>query len=581
MKRTLLSVLALLGVSAMAQQAHNAWQPVKAKPFYQKVAKAKELEMSGAPIETGVQQPPLHLLNNQNVKAPANLNKIKIGSSYNQYSVLLEEQSCLTAHPGLGVIGFAHRQCSTYPGGSGKVQMSFSADMGATWDTSLVITSDGNRYPSGGIYNPAGNTNVNNAFAVVAGPSLNDVNGQYAGGWTTNYAASARMDSTNLFEEYFDNTMAGDYNGTPTYFIMRNYMFVTDNGKAYIGGDDINYDGTVYDHLGFKVLTGTFNPSTNKFDWTVNNFAHNFSQDASGSDNHSQSGMAWSQDGMTGYVVFIGRDANSDFKSPQPIVYKTEDGGQTWNMLPLFDFTNIQLFQDSLPNVQGKNYARPYFSPTEGMDFAVDVYGNLHIISPVVGAFSDHQDSLDYIYSTPWTGIYDVYINKCGKWDATYVGTLQTVEVQDTDGCADNGLGWSARIQAGRSADGSKIFAQWLDTDPMLSSSNCYPDIHGWGFDVVTGKKTNNINWTAGTNYTATNKWMYMSNVVLENNGTWTVPTTVSTAGSSDLSPMIHYYMDGITYTQDSFYIDVFDPTPLMASLSVTDATCGNADGSA
>lgn len=588
MKKPLLSILLATGVVfSFAQAKKQTGTPVKHIKSYEVQKMALDLE-SSSPNSTIVPYAPQATGNETRAGV---VNKYKLASSYNQYSVLTEDQSCLTADQGLGMIAFTHRQCASYPkgnlpdgtgasNGSGHVQISYSLDRGLTWDTSLVVTSDGNRYPSGGIYNPAGNIDPQNAFAVVAGPSLNNPFGADAGEWASNYAASRKVDGSYTTEKYVGNFFTGNSSGTPTYFTLRNYMQVLDNGKAYIGGSDFVYDGTNYDFTAFRVLEGTFNTSNNNYDWVKKSFYHKFSRSSDGtSDNQSTSAMAWSEDGTVGYVVHIGRDSATDVLSPQPIVYKSTDGGSNWDMMPIYDFSNIQIFQDSLPNVSGENFARPYFSGIQGMDFTVDKNGNLHIISVVKAASSNDPDSLDYIWG--YSPIFDVYTTSNSGWGAAYVGLIGTDEVADDGGCAINTLGYNARLQASRTEDGSKVFAIWTDTQLDGYTENCYPDIYGWAFDVETGLMTDIKSFTGTSAYQLQNYWMYVSDITFDNlDGSFSVPTTTSVAGGSDLDPMYHFYVSGIDFDEADFTVDA--RVPVVAEvLEMSNIKCnGDSDGS-
>jgi hypothetical protein len=110
---------------------------------------------------------------NQFVAASGPVLRINAGSSPNLFTSIFGMQNSVYANQDLGLITLTRRRNEGDPGDVGYVQTSFSTNMGASFDTTLAVVSDDVnlcRYPSGAIYNPAGNTNPLNAFVVASGP---------------------------------------------------------------------------------------------------------------------------------------------------------------------------------------------------------------------------------------------------------------------------------------------------------------------------------------------------------------------------------------------------------------------------
>ena len=53
--------------------------------------------------------------------------------------------------------------------------------------------------------------------------------------------------------------------------------------------------------------------------------------------------IAFSPDGQTGYAVIIGKEYDGIPCGPMPLVWKSIDGGDTWNQLPNHDFSQATL----------------------------------------------------------------------------------------------------------------------------------------------------------------------------------------------------------------------------------------------
>ena len=235
-------------------------------------------------------------------------------------------------------------------------------------------------------------------------------------------------------------------------------------------------------------------------------------------------GMAFSQDGNTGYVVAQGTDANGQIV---PFVHKTTDAGATWAQTAL-DFTTLD------------DYLAPMYNG--GIDAVVDANGTLHMISSVF----EGDESVDDINRK----IYDITTDGA-NWSATFIADVATEAVADADPMAIHGIGYNHRIQASRSTDGTKVFAVWMDvdTDEFPAELLEFPDLFGWAYDVTNDAALEVMNFTAGTDFEGINFWLFASPVATNDNGTYSVACTTSDADAeSDLNPMMHYYVDGIDF---------------------------------
>jgi hypothetical protein len=482
---------------------------------------------------------------------------ITLGYSNNVYTMLVEQQSCLTTNEAVGVLSFTHRGKVGDNGAtaSGDIMNSYSTDGGNTWTTHLMLQNSAtyaNRYPSGVIYNPSGNTTAANASIVYCGPSHN------SGNWDHNYFGSGQFDSSNIVNQYIPSYGA----------LIRMGMTATSDGKIHVVGPAYTSTPQTLDTL--YIMTGTFNSTTNGFDWTTTKFdSLGFVVRTDGSEAAYawHFNTAWSDDGTIGYFWTLGRNAANDYRSYQPLVWKTTDSGANWAQMPVFDFSTITELTSRLQPMRGTTTSRPQFS--SAVDGVVDANGDLHLIAEVKAAFSNNDDSLGYSYLVagvapyPMTNpIFDVYTTTTG-WAARFLGRTFTIDVDPAEsgyGSGTDAIGWDHRIQAGRTKNGTKIFAGWSDSDtasaPDASNGfkmNAFPNLIVAAWDITSGKQTNPTNFTMGSAQDGDCFFHYLSDIIIENNGTYTIPMTEIDKGNGPIDPVTHNFVKGIEFTDADF----------------------------
>ena len=473
--------------------------------------------------------------------------KYAVGSSANIYTMLVEHQTALDANAETGLISFTHRANPAVIGSaSGDIIVTVSKDRGLTWTSNLVVEQDAdhrNRYPSGAIYNPAGNTNPDNAYVVTCGPSHSGVD------WDATFFGTIKADGTDK------NTIFIDSDGE-----LVRFNLVEAGGNFHVMGVTTTENPYTVDSI--FMYNGIWNSTTNTVDWTKTAWHHDFVTDPASGDYevYSSFNHAWSNDGMTGYYWSMGRDLQTDLRSMQPIVWKTTDGGTTWTKMPIFDFGTIQEIQDyTRPIKTDATKYKPGFSGYN--DGVVDANGELHLFCYVKASSSDHIDSLSYQWNYALTNvgfanpIFDVYTTSTG-WDAKFVGPQYCEYIEDEQsiyGSGTDALGWDLRLQAGKTADETKVFCSWTDTDTSIAPThpdygtrmNMYPDLKAFGWDVNSGNTVLDQNYTFGTAYEGDNYFHFMSDLIIEQGSDYIVPlTTCDIWTTSDpLSAVYHYYL--------------------------------------
>lgn len=561
MKRNLLLALGVgFGLSAFAQSQQTFKLQDRANLKYNK---QDGLNFSAI----GQQRPPFNFNAGSANRA---VTKTSFSGSRNAYGLIVTESNCLTANQQLNTVMFTHRISSffTLPNdNNGYIQNTFSTNFGTSWD-SIIQTSDPVnlcRYPSGAIFNPSGNTDINNAFATVSGPITS------GSGWIGNYFSSAKLDSTNINANFSIDGSTGVINQG----FARIGATATDLKTVVTGGLYADANATTAAAQGYRGASLNYaTPSGSTFNWTIDSIKPNFFVGTDGSfETYTIAQTAWNKAGTTGYVIFNGVDAtitDADAKGYAPIVYKTTDAGATWNQLPNFNFSTLPAIaatlQPSWVSADGDFTGLPkaWFSQDKGYDCAVDENGNLHIFCTVTSGFTMSDDSLGYTFaynagaSVKTFYMFDTYTTGTA-WDATLVDSLNTDNAEDFSPFTDeNGAPFAidARLQMSRSDDGSKLFFYWLDSDADINEQleNSKPNIFGKGYDVTNQK------WTYTKKFTEDNQnyFMYISNISLQTGTLYKTPATVSLPidwpnDVNLINPMRHFFVNGLEFDQADF----------------------------
>lgn len=518
----------------------------------------------------------------------------RFSGSMNAYGLLVSQQRVLDYNSDIDIVTFAHRKSpffTTNPASnSGSIVFSWSLNKGTTWDSSCVWADGTNfgRYPQGGMYNPPGNTNVNNIHFVATGPVVTT---QWEGAYfaSKSYTDAVGGNPTALpspYMQYYTHNSFGTMVCMPRYFFT-----YTKDGMVRVAGslvDDCNATTNLaYNPRGATIFKGNY--SAGSFTWSADSLKPPvYYSSANGNALFSMPIMAWNDNGDIGYVVLIGarNGATGTQKGMQPLVYKTTNYGATWTLIPGFDFTTLPEVNKRLPVATGTySYAVPFFNTGEGMAATVDAMGRLHLVGTVVSAYSDNVDSLFYTYAfnsgggcgtqnySFWYGsttthptIMDFVLEANNTWNGIVVDSMAT---EGTSGTSNTCSQWStasldidARIQVSRTNAGDKIFYSWTEGDTTVTGNhfNIYPNLYAKGYDIYGGTVTNRmmVIGTAAASPTVAGFgifWHYMSpHVINVGGGVYEIPFTFSgdpTFGGT--SPVDHYYLQGFQYTNTDF----------------------------
>lgn len=447
----------------------------------------------------------------------------KFTGSMNIYGVTVSEANPLQYNDELNAVTFVHRKSATYPASpapavtgaqTGVLVAMVSANLGQSWDSTCIWNDNVNwaRYPQGGILNPMNNTSMSNATIVATAPVTPN-----AGGWTGSALAAKQLGSGTYNNVASSQTFVSNgspYTGLGVKVDWPAYDFTsTDDGVVRAIGGIYNGDINILtvsgqDYVGARILKAEFISGTG-VTWMETAITPSVRAGVDGNLLSTTPGMAWSEDGMIGYVYHIGSSAfppnnaieNSGF---QPIVYKTIDAGNTWQLVSGIDFTSPAFTSSVLNHVPATsndpNVTIPYFNISEGISAVVDRLGKLHIGALIAASFSSKADSSAYFSSIPNAvdGESYNYLHVNGArpylYDFTGDGTPNGWKVTIIDSLSSEGPGvtptqpgyaanpWdqggtngttkvdvSARVQLSRTPDGANIIYSWAETDTTLT----------------------------------------------------------------------------------------------------------------
>jgi len=413
--------------------------------------------------------------------------------------------------PDLNMVTFIHRQNTnlTPLGGSGTIRFDYSDNTGETWiidqgpisidlaaaDGALPINTvvgeevvSGFRNPNGAIYNPVGNTDPANAYYVSASAAaLQD--GSFGHIGVVCFTATNLGDFSTPSEQYLQAVSPEDYSGD--YFIYG----LTQGGDAMYGVSALFFETGNFDNFSkLAIWKGTFNSSQNDFDWSATVIEPDFSDYAAEegqalftSDNRS---ITFSPDGSVGYMVVLGSLVEYEEKLSRPIVYKTTDGGENWDLQPELDIVNTAV-ADLVEYTEFSNVIRR--PVVWSMDVVVDINGTLHVFSemnrgtPVDGeAFTWVDDETDISN----TFFIDFSLNTNGNWSSRYIGETINYGEGVFPGNWESFYTVEHMLQTSRNVDGSKLFFSWLASPLANDGFNNEPDILARGLDVVNNAIT-------------------------------------------------------------------------------------------
>lgn len=481
---------------------------------------------------------------------------VQLGTSYNVYSILREGQNQVSYNSDINALTFAHRQNNGAAGGSGIISFDHSLDNGLTWNSATKALTPsvgnglltGNRYPDGAIWNPAGNTNVANARVVVAGGALISTTGT----WGMAYQASSKLDGTDIKEHYY---------ATPdTNSLIPDGLTVLPNGDMFIVDHWANGHSV---HL----TKYTYNSTTSDFDMTHQYLPYD-TVGVSAIQTVGAWNMAFGPNGTTGYIVLNGTTLEHGTAEDRPMIWKTMDGGTTWNRLPGIDYSAFpDIIATTTPTDVDPTVFRPWI---RNFDLTVDMNGDLNIFVNL-GSYFDVNFEFIYVGGSNSNDLWLLKTSDGTSYNAEYIHPWNNYTWGDVNGGTDRWFG--PRPQASRSADGSKLFFTFTETDTLFTSStqNQAPDVWAYARNLTNGFDTLK-NLSTGTNAEFSATWATIAPIVIEgkNGVDFEIPIVYGVPSGGELDPIQYYYLQGVGFDlTELLYISTNELAVEEANISV------------
>jgi len=314
------------------------------------------------------------------------------------------QQNCLSYNKDLNTVTWTSRRSADWAftgATSGAIQSTWVDVNTGIWDSTILYRNapngHGARYPGGVMFNPPGNTSVANAFLVGSG-SVTGGTG-WLGAWYSSRKADANHLNTAITDtKYFQAVGTAPFGNAGN--SLTNCGFI--NLDMQQVGNSVMVGSALFDYTantetkGAVIGKATYSASGDSLVWSADSIVPGFLNTPLGLITDGLGGrLAFSPDGMTGYCVFNGRLANTygnnADSSMMPIVYKSIDGGATWNMvLGGYDWTmehpEIRKNVGALLGVQGMHPTPNY---QHGTDLTVDANGVLHYVTTITMPFKD------------------------------------------------------------------------------------------------------------------------------------------------------------------------------------------------
>ena len=503
------------------------------------------------------------------------LDRIELGKSGNIYSVLTSYQRCLAYDAASNsYLGTFRADPASYAGASssGTMMGHVSVDGGDTWEHVMTLNPDAAayalRYPSGVIYNPSESSDPADVFTVQAGPSHED------GTWNNTFYAVSNIDASNQSVEYYEWEGENDWS--------RSSMTAVGDEVYNFGRDYESVDGFGLNQT-MKQFVGTTDNAAEGFDWEYNSATPDWLEQ----DGHSvalyTTWAAWSKDGSIGYMWLVGVTNDSyDYGVYQPAIVYTTDGGDSWDEIEL-DLEDNEVLAEYLPPAEDANedplsVMPSFLTGDRTYPGVVDNNGDLHLFSNVFG--SSKGDVLDpdnghwVVGEIKGGHIFDFVINTDGIKNVIFIDSIMTEETT-ADAFAD--LGWDHRLQASKSADGTKVFVVWADESESESGTVRNPDIHAWGYNTTINMMTESVNFTQDDLYSGFYFYTFVSEITPVESGFYNIPVTTTLTptefGMGDpLAVCTHTFLRGIGFDESEFNVLIGVEDNLVAhnNISVT-----------
>ena len=504
---------------------------------------------------------------------------IAIGQSANAWGFSYMRTTYLWANNDINSISFVHRMAD--PPGSGYLAYDLSTDGGQTWSVNNQVydpnlpDSYNARYPQGLLYNPAGNTNPDEAYFSYFAPTLDASNPAGTGGSWGGYAWGSEKLGEGALPTQNNLPSQDDY----FQYLPSGYT-ITQLGEAWVVDEENDGISGEYTFTGNLIVGhGLWNDVVEDFDYTFEHMPLEINEDAGINDVK----VAFAPDGMTGWICALTN--GEDFLEStwyHPFLFKTTDGGETWSDEPIevqlggedglqevVNFISDEALVDFFdPEPVPDREDIPYFMGYH-MDMAVDAWGNPHIMGVV--AICD-LEVLEWWNYEGVFALFHIYSTDQGEtWESFVIDYPKTMDYEFT-GSSGSTMKMYNRAQVSTTEDGAIVFFSFLDTRIEGAIDNNQPDIFFREYiPEMTMHGEEVINVTEWSEAMWQSFWGCMSHYVfadVSDNGTYecTIPFAYEQLEGGDIAaPVQFWYIPDFERSYTVTAIDEVNKEPLVS----------------
>lgn len=471
---------------------------------------------------------------------------VHLGTSTNAFTILRPEQNQVAAVDSLDLVAFIHRNDATiYGGSSGQLRYDVSVDGGATFANDIGVMNPLQtgtaRYPNVCAFNVGLTTNPLGAKLVYGAPMVSGSGTGFDGhvvGLTDIVLSGQPATTENYVVLGQGNHLPGGLcQSAPGIFWMAD---VEGNGTVPIGD--------IYVHRGL------YNTLTSDVDWVrYDTIPAPHYTAVTGDAQVVGPNIAFSPDGETGWVAWLGDLVGGADSIFQPVFAKSTDCGLTWGAPFEVDVNGFAWVRDSLQTLWVDSTGAPasdgHASCAFDYDLTVDVDGNPHLAVVIC-------TGRDYSVSSGLAKfLVDVTSPDGGTtWDMHCISPILAFRTppfgSSTTIVMDN------FVQVARDEGGCNIFYSWADSDTSVvtgngngigfgESQNLAPNLRLAGRNVATGAQSYpklvsdlDLIWDGAVLFPT------LAPIVMDNGGNgWRFPIVVEAlTGADPLNPASFWY---------------------------------------
>lgn len=426
------------------------------------------------------------------------INPVAIGQAGNAYGFAYTRNTFLWADQNINSITFIHRMGATP--GTGYLSYDISKNGGMDWSTNIqtydptLPDAYNGRYPQGGIYNPPGNTDPDQAYFHYFAPTLDGSNTGGVNNWG-GYAYGVKK-----LAEGSAPTQTNRPTVPPFYQCLPAGFTITQTGEAWMVDESTIGNSSGYTYAGDLIIGhGVWDPDMEDFSYTYERMELAIDPD----DDFNDWKIAFSPDGQIGWILCLTNLIdNLPYTGYHPVLFRSTDAGESWEgpfevqlggeyglpaVQEFISDENLAVYYDPepVPPREEVDYGFGY----EG-DLSVDAWGNPHFIGVVM--IADNTQGLIYP-AEGYMAMFHVWSEDMGEnWQAFNLCNNKRWDAVFTTSTGDE-MDMYPRPQVATTQDGSIVFFSWLDTEDPNIDDNSQPDIFFREYFPTTGMHGDSI----------------------------------------------------------------------------------------